>query len=303
MSFIALARVLAGILALVGVGVALRATGLLKPEDAKPINTLMVYVALPALVFRTVHPAPLSWELAGIAGIAWAVTAAGFALGWVLARALRLPPRTAGGFILCAALGNTGYIGYPVVRTLLGEHALLQAIFFDVFGTVVALMTVGILVASRMGDHEGPVNPIRELLTFPGVVALIVALALKPVAVPSAVSTWLDALARLVVPLIMVSVGLSLRPGVSRGSTVPLGVIAAVRLVALPLVALAVGSAFLPDRGAVRLVVLEAGMPSMMLSLVVGMRFKLDTDFIATAIVTTSVLSIVSVPLLQMLVR
>ena len=36
------------------------------------------------------------------------------ALGWLGARLLRLPPEMAGGFIIAAALGNTGYIGYPI---------------------------------------------------------------------------------------------------------------------------------------------------------------------------------------------
>jgi predicted permease len=40
----------------------------------------------------------------------------------------------------------------------------------------------------------------------------------------------------------------------------------------------------------------------MMLTLVIGMRFKLDTDLIASAIVVTALASIVTVPLLQLLI-
>jgi predicted permease len=47
--------------------------------------------------------------------------------------------------------------------------------------------------------------------------------------------------------------------------------------------------------------VLQAGMPSMMLTLVVGERFGLDTDFIASAIFVTTAASAVALPLVQLL--
>ena len=42
-------------------------------------------------------------------------------------------------------------------------------------------------------------------------------------------------------------------------------------------------------------------MPSMMLSLVFGIRYKLDVDFIAAAILVTTVGAVVTVPLAQVL--
>jgi predicted permease len=50
-----------------------------------------------------------------------------------------------------------------------------------------------------------------------------------------------------------------------------------------------------------RVAVLQAGMPSMMLTLVVGERFGLDTDFIASAIFVTTAASAVVLPLVQLL--
>jgi predicted permease len=71
----------------------------------------------------------------------------------------------------------------------------------------------------------------------------------------------------------------------------------------LPLVALALGRAVLGDPAGVRLVVLQAGMPTMMLSLVFGARFHLDVDLIASAALVTTAVAIVSIPLMQALVR
>lgn len=302
MSVLALVRTIGTLLALVGVGWALRASGLLLREDARPINAVIVYVGLPALIFQAVHPAELDWRLTGVAAAAWVAVAAAMLLGWGAARALRLPAIVTGGFLLAAALGNTGYIGYPVSLALLGEHALVQAIFFDVFGTVAALALVGVPVAQHFGDHgERRMNPLREFFGFPAVIALFVGLAFKPVAIPGMVSEGLDLLASMTVPLIMISVGLSLRMGAVRQFAVPLSILAVVKLLAAPLVAFAFGSLVLRNADATRLVTLQAGMPSMMLTLVVGTRFKLDTDFIASAILVTTVGCVVTIPLLQLL--
>ncbi len=81
----------------------------------------------------------------------------------------------------------------------------------------------------------------------------------------------------------------------------PLGLLAGIRLLVAPLIALGLGSLVFPEQDIVRLVVLASGMPTMMLTLVIGERFGLDTDFIAGAILVTTVASAVTIPLMQVL--
>lgn len=304
MPLASLAEVIAGLLLLVGVGVLLRATHLLSAEDARPINAVIVYAGLPALVFRAVQPARLTPELAVIAGVAWAVAGASFVLAWLLARWLRLARPAAAGLMLAAALGNTGYIGYPVTRTLLGESGLVRAVFYDVFGTVIALLTIGFLVASSHGTAEEQARPVREMLRFPALVAVVLALVLHPFGVPILVSRGLESLANMTVPLIMISVGITLRPAAVGENLRAVLAASAVKLVAAPALALLVARVlFAGDLEAQRVVVLEAGMPSMMLGLVVGLRFGLDSELIAAAILVTTALSALTVPMWQLVLR
>jgi predicted permease len=300
----AIAEAILKMLALAGVGMILRATGLVKRENAKVINSLVIYAALPALVFRVARQTELSLDLLRVAGVAWLVGGAGFLVAWGLARLLRLPKRTAGAFILVTALGNTGYIGYPVTTMLLGEKALPQAVFYDVFGTVALLFTVGVIVAGRMGTHQGKVSPVKELLSAPAMVALLLglgsrALPLTP-SVSAAVMDWLGIIANMTVPLVMISLGLTLSSRGFKGRLAAIGVAGAVKLLVLPEVAV-VSALALGAAGDARLVMLQAGMPSMMLTLIVGERFGLDTDFTASAILATTVACIVTIPLVQML--
>ncbi|NTU70568.1 MAG: AEC family transporter [Coriobacteriia bacterium] len=286
---------------IVAVGAVLRWAKVLRREDAKPINAVIIYAGLPAFIFRAVHGAQIGAGLWRVVLVAWTVFAVMAVVSWAITRAFRMPPRTAGAFIIATALGNTGYIGYPVTQALLGAEALPVAIFYDVFGTVVALVFVGLAVAQHFGEHdESRVNPLRELLTFPAVAALLLALALRPFPIPEAVNSGLGLLASMVAPLIMLSVGLSLRVGEIGRSAVPLAVLSGLRLVVAPALAFGLGMLLLGPGVPLRVTVLEAGMPTMMLTLMVGERFGLDTDFIASAIFVTTALSAVALPLVQL---
>ena len=304
MSAAALASTILTFTAIVGVGAALRGLGILRREDARPINAIIIYVGLPAFIFNAVHGATLRPDLWRVVLIAWLVFGAMLLLGWLASRALKLPAEMAGGFIIATALGNTGYIGYPVTEAFLGKGNLPQAIFYDVFGTVCALALVGLLVSQHYGTNaEARVNPFRELFTFPAVIALLAALVLRPVAIPNLVSGGLDLLASMVAPLIMLSVGLSLRASAMVRQARPLAVLSSLRLLVAPMIAIGIGWLLFgaADASVMRVLALEAGMPAMMLTLVVGERFGLDTDFIASAIFVTTAASAVTLPLVQLL--
>jgi auxin efflux carrier (AEC) len=301
-TFLALAEVIGRVLALAGIGVVLRKAGMLQREDAKKLNALIIYVALPALVFRAVHGAELDVSLLLVAVVGWVALLAAFGAAWLWCRGCHTVRPTTGGFLIAASLGNTGYLGYPLSLALLGDEGLVRAIFYDQFATVLAVLTIGLGIAHRMGtESDGRTNPVKEIVTFPGLIALVLAFVLRPFAVPGLVSDVLEALSGLVVPLIMISLGLSLEVKAIRRNPSAIGALAGIKLVLAPLVAWGIGSLLLEDPEAVRLVVLEAGMPSMLLSLVFGLRYGLDADFISSAILVTTLGALVTVPLFQLL--
>lgn len=291
-----------GFIGMVAIGWLLRWTGLLSADDAKPLNVLIVYIGLPALVFQSIRTANLEWDMVFIAVSAWIVFGATALVAWGTARLMRMARPVAGGFILASALGNTAYLGYPIALALFGEEGLARAIFYDIFGTVGAMLLVGLLIAERFGRSDGRrVRPAQEILTFPAVIALGLALLLRGVEIPVLVSDWLDTFAKLVTPLIMISVGLTLRMGSLQEHIRPLMALSGIRLVLAPMAAFVVGSVLLEGAGALDQLVLSAGMPSMMLTLVIGSRFGLDTGFIAAAILVTTTLSVVTIPVMRLL--
>ena len=294
--------VIGAVVAYIALGVALRVSGVLSADDARPLNTLLIWVAMPALIFTTVRREALDPTLIALPLIGWAVALGGLGVAWLLARALKLDGPTTGAFMLASAFGNTAYVGYPIASALLGDAGLMRAIFSDIFGNTLAVITVGTVVASHYGAGKVKVNALKELVTFPPFVALAAALLLRSVPVPIAVTSWLDALGKLVVPVVMISVGLTLKPRALKAHLRPAGVLAAVKLVVLPLVALGLGLLLSVDAASLRIAVLEAGVPSMMFTMIMGLRFKLDIDFIASAILLTMAGAVVTIPLFQLLI-
>jgi predicted permease len=289
--------------AIVGIGVMLRSVGLARATDAHALNTVIIYVGLPAMIFRAMHRAVLGPEIGRVVFVAWLVFGVALGAAWALSRLMGVERPLEGGMLLAASFGNTGFIGYPVTGALIGASAVPLAVFSDVFGTVIALVLIGLPIAARCGTAEAARrHPIRELLAFPALIAAVVGLATRWIPVPDLVNSGLDLLANMVAPLIMISVGLSLRPAAILDYGRSIAGVAAVRLVLAPLVALGVVGLALADGGdAARVAVLQAGMPSMMITLVVGERYGLDTDFIASAIFVTTVLSAFTLPVVRML--
>lgn len=304
MAVMALAQAILGFAAIVCAGVVLRVTGIVAREDARALNAVIICVGLPAFVFKAVHGAAVGVSALYAVGIAWLVFAAVLGVALLASRVLGLEGGRKGAFLLASSLGNTGYIGYPLTAALLGPAAVPVAVFYDVFGTVMQLVLVGFALARRFGNRQvqrARLGVLGELVTFPALLAAVLAIVLSPVPVPKPVSDWLGLLASMVAPLIMLSVGISLRPRAIVHGATQLGVVTALRLVLAPLLAALVTGLFVADPAAHRTAVLEAGVPTMMLTLAVGERFGLDNDFIAAAVFVTTAASAVTLPLAQLM--
>ena len=162
---------------------------------------VIIYVGLPALHLQarcTAHA--LTAEALRVVAVAWVVFAVigGLALARGAARSSS-PPRRAGGFILAAALGNTGYIGYPVTAALLGDGGLPQRGLLRRVRHGAARWCSSGFSSPRSfgGPRRGARRPAARAADVPGGDrAVRRARCCSRVAVPIAVSDWLELLAK-----------------------------------------------------------------------------------------------------------
>jgi predicted permease len=260
------AVVLSAIVLVLAMFVAGRASvraGIFDETAADVLNRFVVYVALPALVLRIVPE--LRWErgLLVLVVVPWLLlfVAAGACL--ILARAFDWPRPVRGALLLCAPLGNTSFLGLPLIAALRGEHAMRHALIYDQFGSFLALSSYGLAVLARYSGESPPSasTVARRVVRFPPFIALL--LALVPWSQPSWLSELFARIGATLVPLAMFAVGMRLRLELpAERSALWAGL--AVKMLLSPLCAWAFVRALGAHDLAAQVAVLEAAMPPML---------------------------------------
>ena len=229
--------------------------------------------------------------------VANATMATLFLIAYLIGKKLKFDKKLFGSFLLVAVVGNTGYLGYPLAQQLASNNGLTRAIFYDIFGTVIFILTVGLIVAEMYGGKSHKINKIKELLTFPPLLALLLTFVLKPITLPSILIDGLSILGIVTIPLIMFSIGLSLEVSKIADYKLPIFLALILKLLISPIIAFLYGNLFSLGSDLILIAVLEAAMPSALLSLVFGIKYELKNSYIASTIFALTVASAITVPL------
>ena len=117
------------------IGIALRHFGRVPDNAHAAINGFIINVSLPALTLLQIHDIKLQSTLAYAVAMPWLLFTFAVLFFWGLSKVLRFTPATTGGLILVAGLGNTSFVGLPMIETFYGAHGLPVGILIDQLGT------------------------------------------------------------------------------------------------------------------------------------------------------------------------
>ncbi|MET7833747.1 AEC family transporter [Micromonospora sediminicola] len=273
--------------------------GLLGEAAASVLGRFVFHLAMPSALFLALSRMPLS-GFANRSLLAFAVsTAAVVGLGWV--GASRLFDRTPGErpiWGMAAGYVNSANLGIPIATQVVGSVSFLA----EVVLLQVLVVTPVILVAlDRHSDPAGRVRvrriaslPVRNpviLASLLGVVCSAVGLRL-----PSAADASLTLLSGAAVPAALVALGASLhRPAASRAEPAEpaeLAVIAALKLVAQPVIAYAAGLALHLSAPQMLAVVVCAGLPTAQNTFIYSQEYGVGEAVANRAVVVTTTLSL-----------
>jgi predicted permease len=195
-------------------GIVLRKTGRFPAATPAALNGFIIHISLPALTILHIHNLAIDSSLLLTAGMAWLLFGAAWLIFGMAGKFLVLDRGTTGALILVAGLGNTSFVGLPMIEAYFGKEHLGIGIIADQLGSFLALSTLGIIVAAiySAGDVT-PRKMARKILLFPPFQALLLALLLRPVAFPEWSIVTLQKLGSTLAPLALVSVGFQLQFG------------------------------------------------------------------------------------------
>ena len=258
----------------------------------------LLYVALPFITFFVLVRANLD---AG-AGIGIALAYVGFAIVGVLAwlaatRVLQLGPRAAGTVVIAAIMGNTTYLGLPLIAALLGSEDLGAAITFDALVSGPMFFVVAFAIAAAITTRDEPLRDrVRVFFTRnPPLLAVVAALvapdALAPDALVDLAKAGVMALAPVGFFVLGVQLAVETRDGAPRFPplSAPVTLVLGLRLAVAPLLLLGL-SALTVDVPDAYLV--QAAMPVGINMLVVAHAYNLDLPLAVSAIAWSTTIAI-----------
>ena len=280
---------------------------LLKPAGLNANQTRLVltqvvyFLFLPALVLSVLWQAKLGINSVKYSILAVSSIVFGAVAIWGMNRFTNMAPRQLGAVLLATAFPNVTYLGLPVLEKTFGPWARSVAIQMDLFAGLPLLLTVGILVAQHYGNSGKTGKlPLLSLFRVPALVVggVAVALGLAGITIPVWLDDWLNLLIPVVVPLMLFSLGLGLEWSAMRWRNLPrIMPVIVVKLFVMPFFAFLVARAIGLEGDELTASVLEIAMPSMVLGIVLCDRYELDTPLYAMAVTTTTLLSLVTLPL------
>jgi len=271
------------------------------------LGQFLFWVGVPGSLIHFLRQTDLSggvWVAPVMAWVTFGV-AVGLAWGWLQVRAGQWPLAAKGTFLLSAMVGNTGYIGYPVILLLpqLGTPYFGWAVFYDLLGTVFGAYGLGAMIGAYYGQGIGQarsLSPWRQslnaLVRAPTLPAFALGLLLRPVPLPRWLDLALQGFAWSMVMLSLVLMGMRLQQLRSWSRVQPALIASLIRMVIAPAV---IGGllTLLGFGGAPRLViVLQAAMPSAFATLVLAETFDLDRDLAVTCLGVSSTLLLLTLP-------
>ena len=283
---------MAVLIACLALGILLRVSAKLPENAPATINGFITNVALPALILVYVHETRPGVELIGAVLMPWLLFAGGAAVFWTLARVLHFSRGTTGALIMLGGLGNTSFVGLPMIECFYGASFLSIGILIDQLGTYLVLSTLGILVACLYSEQQASARDVaRRIATFPPLLAMVVALALASVSFPDWMVATLQRLGGTLAPLALVSVGMQLRLGALADNKIALAAGLGFKLLIGPAVlAIAYVEMMREQPQVMRVIVFESAMAPQIGASIVAIQHRLNPPLV-------TLLSFVTLPL------
>lgn len=263
------------------------------------LNWWVLNIALPALVLELIPRVRLDAQLWFLVATMWLTFFGAWLLfAWLGAR-LGWPRGRIGALTLVCGLGNTSFMGYPMLQALHGQAGLTLAVVADQLGCFPLLASAGVVVASLYaGRAPDPRRIARRIATFPAFIALVVGIvAGVSGGWPPLLDGVFHPLGATLTPLALFSVGLQFRLRGGKRQSGPAAWGLGWKLLLAPVLCWLLGVATGVGGLTLTVGVLQAAMAPMVSATILADEYGLDPELANTVLGVGIVLSLLTVPL------
>ncbi|WNY27570.1 AEC family transporter [Methanolapillus ohkumae] len=294
------------IVILILLGFFLKYFGILSEKDKVALNNIVIYVAIPATLFLSLLRNVDAKDLGSYFKLTifiLIITLACAVLAYGIGKLLKMDIKSLAAFILVACCGNTAFMGFAIATGFYGVDGFIRAIFCDT-ATLFVIIILGTYLGIKVSGRK--VSLLKQVVRFPPMIAWVVTIVLVILGfqismLPAFVVTTLGYLSGIMVPLIMISLGLSLSPKYLKVAAIPAILVTVIQLFFAPALAVILSNFFALSGLDRNVAILQAGMPPAMTPLVFSEIYGMNSKLISGATFLATVVSLVSIPALHMM--
>ena len=285
------------IILMIGIGYALKRIDFLSEKDINPLNKIVMNILLPCMIFSALYSSDLSL-IPKLGILPFVILISSFVTGLVsflILKKLGYDDKKLWSVLVTVMIANTAFMGYPVNLGIFGHEGFLRAIFCDIATMCIFLILSFVLVIKFGGTVK---KAIRKIALFPPLWAIVFGLGLNILNVPigPVLNNTVNYLGNGAIPLIMISLGLSIDlAGLSRSKSM-VAFTSIMKLLFFPAIAFIVVLFLGLSDLQYTVAIVEAAMPSGMLS-----TYNLDYQLTSDCILINTVISLITLPVIIMI--
>lgn len=293
-------------------GFVARKLKLMNDQFDTTLSKLILSITMPCMIIGAVicrSELPDTSAILAICAYSWLAYALILVIAVIVPRLMRLEPSKRGAYSFMVTFANVGFIGFPVCGAIFGETAILYAAIFNIPFNVL-VFTVGILMLSSNGESgqskaellKGCVKNLKSPCLIACIIALI--LSLLNVCNTGIVGEAIAQVGNMTTPAALLIVGSSIAkaPFATLINQVRPYILAFIRLLFVPIVVWLVFRNVINDPIILGVLVVTSGMPVASNGTLISLLYGGDMDSIARGTFLTTILSLVTIPILVAIV-
>jgi hypothetical protein len=285
------------IFSIVIIGWLIRLKGFVPPEFLGPANRLVFYIAIPAMIFRSVakssfrahfNPTVMIITLFSVVAV--------FILSWIAGKISIRERNNLGTYIQSSIHGNLGYIGLAVAYYFMGQEGFVKAGIIGGFIMILQnllAVTALVLYGKDVPLRENRLFFVQKIFGNPVILSAMAGIlfSVTETPVPEVIGRILDILGDLALPMALLVIGASLSFEVMRLSVFSVISTNFFKLIALPCTGFILYSIYniAPQEFLPGLILLAS--PTATIAYIMAKEMDGDADFAVAAISSSTLIS------------
>lgn len=277
-------------------GFVLKKVGFFNERDGEILKKIVFNISLPALIFVSITSSTFKGNFYLLFIMVPAAMMVQVFLLFLTGLILKEDRKTRASIMLSGLMGNTAFLGYPIIEHVLGTSLLTYGILFDQISFYFFLLIIFPIIAYMGGTGRGNV---KKFFISPPFFAFLTGLVMRNFTIPPLILEPLIILKYSITPLVMLYLGINLEIGIKPKELKYLLPVGIFKLLVFPFIIFFISSLLRLESFILKPSLLQGMMPTMTASTIFGAEIGLDKKLLTKGVAFTTIISPITLTILS----